>query len=291
MFENFWSSLKSSIAQKPNDYILTGLPRSGTTLTCKILTEQDNIVALNEPIKWKGIGSKNQGVDLIKKSFKDFRRSLHRTGMAPSRVRNGKITDNHFVRTLGSRDRVVKRETIHFNKNLDQNFKLFLKHNSTFTLLLEDLQKIYPCYAIVRNPLAVLGSWNSVTVPVSRGEMRHLDAMDPVLASRLSQAGSVTDRQIIILDYYFTQYIRLPSENVIKYEELISSQGQKLSKLTGSSVKYKSLLASKNVSSIYDIEKLKRLAEVLIHSDGSFWKFYEKEQIHTLLIQYSSDHI
>ena len=38
-----------------NNIVLTGIPRSGTTLTCHLLNKVPNVVALFEPMLWGGV--------------------------------------------------------------------------------------------------------------------------------------------------------------------------------------------------------------------------------------------
>ena len=271
-----------------NDVVLTGLPRSGTTLTTKILSEQPNTVALNEPIRFNLANTKTETLKLTKRSFFYFRRSLLKDGIATARTVNGKITDNHYKRTEanGTRKKIIARSDVVFEKELDKDFKLIIKHNSVFTLLQDELLNLYPYYAVLRNPLSVLGSLNSVNIPASRGAIRHLHKLKPGLEEMLKKKESLIDRQIFILDIYFSQFKKLDENRIIKYEDIIESQGGILSKITGESVKIKQQLYNTNVSAIYKPEKMLKMGERLLKSEGSFWHFYSRESVETLQTEY-----
>lgn len=276
-----------------NDIVLTGLPRSGTTLATKILSDQENVIALNEPIQWKskktgGIKNRESAVKLTKASYASFRRSLLNNGTAVARVKDGKLTDNHYERTEGKRRKVINREVVSFDKPLSKDFKLILKHNSVFTLLLSELNAIYEYYAIIRNPLAVLGSWNSVNVPVSRGVMRHLEVLDPDLLTRLNSVQDVLAKQLIIMDYYFSQYSQLKEEQIIRYEDVIAKEGAILSGITKQNIVYNASLENKNVSVIYNPADMIAMGEQLLASDGAYWSFYSKSDVESVMDDYKA---
>ncbi len=286
MLKSLLKILKPPGRKNQNDYILTGLPRAGTTLACKILSEQANVIALNEPIQWKGMTSTHDGLTLTRHAFTSFRNSLLLNGTAPSRVRDGQLTDNHFARNQGERQRVISREVIQFDKTLDHDFMLFIKHNSIFTLLLQQLSSEYKCYAIIRNPLAVLGSWNSVDVPVSRGMMRHLEILNPDLQKNINALNTLAERQMAILDFYFKQYLSLPSENIFRYEDIIDSQARELERIIQSPIISSEPLFSQNISTVYQRDKILSMGEALLKSDLSYRPFYTQESIEQLLAAY-----
>jgi hypothetical protein len=271
-----------------NDIILTGLPRSGTTLTTKILSDQPETVALNEPIRFNQVETRPDTLKLTKRSFFRFRRSLRRNGVATARTVNGKITDNHYKRTEanGTRKKLITRSNVVFEKELSKDFKLIIKHNSVFTLLQDELMRLFPYYAVIRNPLAVLGSLNSVDTPASRGNIRHLHKLNPGLKDELDKKKTLTDRQLFILDIYFRQYKKLEESQIIRYEDIIESQGDVLSRVIGKRVHTKQELRNNNVSTIYKPVEMLKVGESLLKSEGSYWHFYSREAVENILAEY-----
>lgn len=267
----------------PNAYVLTGLPRAGTTLTCKLLSEQANVIGLNEPIAWRGLRSHEEGVSRLEEGLAQFRHTLLTEGKAPVRGKDGKVTDNHFERTAGERKRVIRRAEVHFDKPLGQDFKLFVKHNSVFTQLLPSLVQRYPCFAIVRNPLAVLGSWSTVSVPVSRGTMRHLEVLNPEMQQQLDQIDGLLERQLFLLDFYFRRYAALRPEQVIRYESIIQTQGHCLEPLISQPYEAVTKLRSKNVGTVYDRAQMLRMGEALLKEEAHHcWVFYQRAEVEAL---------
>ena len=84
--------------------------------------------------------------------------------IAPSKHILGGVPDNHFGTARipgGLRLERAKRGWVQVRKPLSPDFNLAMKHPAAFTALLPELATRISCYAIVRNPLAALASWNS----------------------------------------------------------------------------------------------------------------------------------
>ena len=152
-----------------NNIILTGIPRSGTTLACLLLSQIPNVVALNEPMKTGAYRSYQEALDAVPEYFEMTRKSILSKGTAIARVKGGEMTDNHFSNDKNARKNLLRKEEVLIEKDLKPDFKLAIKHNALFTILLDDLQKNFSVFAIIRNPISILGSWNSVNIPVSKG--------------------------------------------------------------------------------------------------------------------------
>ncbi len=274
----------------PKNIILTGLPRSGTTLSCHLLNQLPNVVALHEPMDIKKLGQGRDGATLIaavQEFFHKNRASILSTGAARSKHDGGVIPDNPFSSEQlpnGNRRSLVSRGTIQIDKPLTDDFLLVIKHPMAFTAALEQLQEHFPSYAIVRNPLATLASWNSVAVPVADGHAPAAEQLDLRLREELARLTDKTDRQLHLLSWCFEKYGRLlPRSSVIRYEEIIGTGGGALYPITPQAIKLNQPLASKNLNSLYDREGMLRLGEKLLASDGAYWDFYSRESVIALV--------
>jgi hypothetical protein len=266
-----------------NDIILTGVPRSGTTLACLLLSKLPEVVALNEPMRTATYRSYAEALAGVPDFFSATRTSVLERGVATARAVNGKMTDNHFAEVKGKRTKLVTKQEIRINKPLSASFRLAVKHNALFTILQDDLIGSYPVFAFIRNPLAVLASWNSLDIPTSRGEVRALDLLMPATGKALRSSGSLAERQLFILDWYFRRYQDLPARSVIKYEDIVASNGRALSVIDGGAEQLKEDLSGRNRSKVYDWSKMKPLAEMLLASENACWAFYERSEVKALL--------
>lgn len=281
--------------QNYKNIILTGLPRSGTTLTCYLLNSLPNVVALHEPMDVNKLGKLKRAADrvnAVKKFFDEQRRSLLTRSVAVSKVINGKVPDNHIGEDRdsdGYRRSAVTGRMLQLDKRLTSDFILAVKHPSAFTAMLSELVSEFTCYAVIRNPLSVLSSWNSVEFPVTKGHAPAAEQIDSALTRKLAVVPDVHQRQIVLLSWFFEQYKNyLSSDRILRYEEIIASNGRVLEgigKFSGV-ISISKKLESKNYNKLYSAVAVEQLAGLLLASDGAFWDFYSREDITNVAANY-----
>ncbi len=282
----FGKMIPSSKIDSPGDnIILTGIPRSGTTVACRLLCEYSQTIALNEPLVGGLFETPLAAHENIAKQFHVFRNSLLQNGSALARTHEGKITDNAFGPGTGKRDRVVERTTITFDKKLEPNFTLVLKHCAEFTLLLPEIKNNFPLFALIRNPLALLASWATVDVPVSRGKVLKSERLNPEFHNALNnQNDNLLERQLFILSWYFGQYTDLDENQIIRYEELVECPEKVLSGMAkGTLSKPLDSLTNKRSSLFNNQTAIHQISDALLKSEGHYWKYYSKEDVRKLL--------
>ncbi len=285
-----------------HNILLTGTPRGGTTLSCHLLNKLPDTVALHEPLQWQALSA---GADHavvcreIDTFIQETRGSLLQTGSAVSQQQNGRVPDNPvgdyplgaawiprrllavpLLRRFGLRSSRVSRAKISIAKSLGPDFTLCIKHTGPFTALLAELLETYRVHAIVRNPLAVLLSWNSIDFHLRDGHHPQAELLDPALASRLARITDRFERQTALLAWFFAQYeTLLPAEQIIRYEDIIASGGRALSTIIPEASQLHEPLASRNRSPLYDERLRDSLAEGLLKSSGPFWAFYSRDSV------------
>ena len=268
--------------------ILTGLPRSGTTLTCHLLNKLPNSVALHEPLIPLDLAGyeRLRLVEFILEYFSAQRRQILQTGTAVSKSFGGQVPDNPmagFDPITGKRIRVLDGRLVQIDKHLRPDFYLAIKQPAFFTAILKDLVAVdlLSCFALIRNPLSVLLSWNSVEMPVSRGRVPAAEAFAPELKSNLDQIENVYDRQIFLLDWFFQQYlVYLPPKQILFYEATINTAGRSLAVINPLAKELTETLYSKNNNNLYNTDLKQTLLEKLLSKNtGAFWNFYTEEQL------------
>lgn len=274
---------QGALPTNPGDVVLTGVPRSGTTLACRLLSELPDVVALNEPMERKDFKSPNSAVHRVAANFVENRASLHRNGTARARTSAGKVSDNAFSKNSGVRRRVVERTPVTFDKPLSPGFTLVIKQCAEFTLILPRLREIYPCFAMIRNPVSILGSWNSVGVPVSRGRVARSKQLNREFHMCLDDIQDLHERQLFILDWYFAQYADLSPKQVIRYEDLMATGGKALQVIRPQAAALNEPLENKNTSDLYDHDLIAGLGRRLLERDCRCWDFYRKDEVEAVL--------
>lgn len=300
-------------AQGRRDVVIAGIPRSGSTLACHLLNRFPDTVALHEPFSLSGfrrwpllpVGAE-QALAGIEAFFASARASLRERGEVVSKHANGQIPDNpigegggaaslrtvvrRLARRVGDgrvlrRGRVV-RGLVRVGKPLGDDFLLCVKHPSIVTGLLPRLLDRYPCFATVRNPVAVLGSWNSIEFAVSDGRSRAAERLDPQLRDRLDRCADRGERQLRLLDWYFERIASwLPPARILRYEDVVATGGTLLARIAGRATAVHKPLESRNRSPEYDSALVLELGERLLASPGAWADFYAPDSLERLLAE------
>lgn len=285
-------SLFGRRAQPPRgvDALLTGIPRSGTTLCCRLLNELPGVLALDEPLDPRRLIDAPDAVTLrgeVTRFIARTRRSVQLSGVAKTRHVRGKVPDNHVADEFdarGDRRRVTSKERVAVGRTLPRDFTLLVKHPATFTACLEALSPAFRVFAIIRNPLSILCSWNSVPFSLREGRAPAAERLAPDLAAALHRLTDVTDRQFRILDWYFDRYARyLPPCQILRYEDVIATRGRILAGVVPGAATLDEPLRSRNGSSLYERDAMMRLGERMLRSDGAWRRFYAPAAIENLL--------
>jgi hypothetical protein len=276
--------------RRERNIVLTGLGRSGTTLACHLLNKLPDAIALAEPIppgKFEHLMPDVEAVcDGIEHFYRRMRRMARTRGTVISKHVGGLVPDNTKAVVDGTRQRVAERGKITIGKEVKPGFYLAVKQPGLFTALLPTLVQRFPCYAIVRNPLAKLASGS--TLAGRKGDRPKPPAglrYNPDLAARLEGAGSdPIRRNLVRLDYNFGRYAEyLPHAHVVRYEEIVRSGGKALDVAVPSANLLDEPLELRNLNPLYDRDEMLRIGERLLASEGSYWLYYSKEDVEALL--------
>jgi hypothetical protein len=271
------------------DIILTGIARSGTTLTCFLLNKLPQAVALHEPMnpaELAELGYPDEYLERVADFFAAQRTSLLEAGTAVSKARDGRVPENPFGVATGEsglRASTVGGEQVRFGKDLRPGFRLAVKHPNVFTATLPTLLTRFPCFAVIRNPLAVLLSWQTIQAPVNRGHLPYGEAFDPELKAALAAEPDRLARQLRILRWYFSRYASmLPRHHVLRYEEIVASGGAALAVIDPDAASLREPLESRNRSALYDAAMVNDLAARLLEDDGIYAPFYARTAVESL---------
>jgi hypothetical protein len=272
-----------------NNVLITGTPRSGTTLTCHLLNKLPDTVALHEPMRVKAFESlsRDEICEEIRRFCDEQRSSLRLHQRAISKNVGGVVPDNPFGEGRsadGLRKRLASKGEIVVDKPLSPDFMLVIKHNSAFMAVLETLATRFPIYGVIRNPLATLASWNSVEISASSGYARAAERLDPDLKARLAVIHDDLDRQICLLDWFHGQIRRhLPDNAILRYESVVATGGRVLSKVNPHAEHLRGPMESRNTNKLYDVAAMRKIGERLLATDGAFWEWYTRDSVVALL--------
>ncbi len=272
------------------DILLTGIPRSGTTLTCSLLNRLPDVLALIEPMDMRRLiaaGSDADRMRCIADYLAEVRDDAAERGIAPRKILEGDGTNTFSASAHEKRgSAIIGNETGPLERSLPPDFTLVVKHPNAFAALLPSLAQRFKCFALVRNPLSVIASWSSLDHPLRDGHAPMAEQFDPALAARLRQETGPLERQLALLDWYFDRFRRvLPTDHVLRYEDVIATSGAALAVIAASATTLPERpgldLRSQNVSQLYtDRSVITRAADRLLQ-DGSqhCWSLYDHNSV------------
>ena len=275
------AAMKSTMSRT---WLLSGVPRSGTSLCCRLAGELPDTVALSEPIRRKAFGGMDtrQGACARIGDFADQARAQILAERRASSVQvDGRLDDNRTAsRQTDAGLRRLRSEwgEIAIDKPLSADFTLLIKHNALFAALLPGLTKSFSCLALVRNPLLVLASWQTVDLPVHRGRIPAGEELDRDLHQALEREPEMLGRQLIVLDWFFGQFhAYVDPQDILRYEDVVESGGRALFRRLGHAGAQPAALMSRNDSALYDDAMIDTLLARLLDTGGHWTRFYSRE--------------
>jgi hypothetical protein len=262
--------------------LLTGVPRSGTTLCCHLLNQYQNTVALHEPISTGAFdGNRQDAIQSIMQFCLYAREQIRSEKAIVTKQHDGSLPTNPVSDDGGAlRKEVVKLGVLEIDKDLSNEFTLLVKHNALFSALLEELTEAFAVYAVVRNPLAVLVSWQTVDLPVHSGHVPMGEKFDAKLTSLLAAKSNVLDRQLVLLSWFFQRYDKLidPSR-IIRYEDVIASNGRCLRVIAKRPIQGQVRLDAQTGVNRISPDQLMALRNALLSGDNVAEPFYSDLEI------------
>lgn len=269
-----------------NNLALTGVPRGGTTLACRILGDASQTLALFEPMPVEQLSvDPAVACDQIERYFAQVRQQALRDARAPSRHQAGRVPDNPYGDAAPGQARpgLTTLGEIAVDKPLAPDFRLVIKHNAAFLALAPELARRMPMLGVVRNPLAVLASWHSVDLPVSHGRLPAGERLHPALAASLATQPDVLLRQVLILDWCFQRLQQsIAPSHLLRYEDIVSTGGRALLQAAGLPSESFAKLANRNVNAQYNPALASTLHNALRAHGGASWAPYSAAEIDAL---------
>lgn len=276
--------------ENSNTLLLTGLPRAGTTLSCNILNSHSNVLALHEPMvpaRFNPEAGRVAAVDYIQQFVSETRAQVMREGCAVSQLKDGQVPENPVASgEAGQRLRQPQTSLGLLDvseRNLQEDFTLVVKHNALFTALLPELQESFSVFAIVRNPLAVLASWNSVALPINQGYIPAGEMFAPDLRHQLVQTPDVVTRQLHILEWFCANFVSHLSGRLLRYEDFVADP-RTVGRSLGLPTPYAGdIQARQSRNQGYDIALMELLYQRLIGFGDAIWVLYSRDQVTELI--------
>ncbi len=213
------------------DLIITGVPRSGTTLAAAIIDQAPDALCLSEPDShvdlMREAANPDDFVAGLCREFATVRRTILAGGSVLDRRRaDGAPVTNYFSDPLpdGRREAVFATRDVS-RSGLSADFVLGVKHNALYAAVLPEIVRSgrFRVVAIVRDPIAVLMSLRTLDLPISRGRLPAAERFWPAMAALGRADLDLTDKQLRICDLLLHRFGQLADRiAVIPYEVFIT---------------------------------------------------------------------
>ena len=265
--------------KRKNTVILTGVPRSGTSLLTKLTSQHPNTLCLSEPTWIKKIRFDGQSIkqfaNALEEKISSIREEIKKGNPIEITVKKGtkKLPDNYYLR---KRENISNlKDTISINVEHSEDLLIFVKANTIFTAALSEILKNdnWRVFGMIRNPLYVLMSWRSLNIPVSQGKIKIGELYSNYLRQAVLEKNLLI-RQIKILDWFYKKYHE-QNVNIIRYEQLIEQPQASLSKIINNSHLQIKLQSSNTPQRYHNSESDKIIKKLKLFSHYAK-KFYPK---------------
>jgi hypothetical protein len=231
--------------------IVTGIPRSGTSLLTTLIDSTPNAVGLHEPYwqaEWAS-QNKNKGasafVEYLIQNFSSTRQKLlNGHTVHDRRDAAGNSVTNYYVRNDdGTVNETFKLRPIN-PKSINDDFVLAMKHCGLYLGVLDEIAKSnqFAIIAIIRKKEDVLKSWRSLpNIPPNRGRLPGAEVYCPKIREIVSRNISTEYKQELIYDYAYEKITKTETIEVVFYEEMVRNKKLETDKLRHLNIDYSAI--------------------------------------------------
>ncbi len=244
--------------------LITGIPRSGTTLAAAMLDGLENSVCFSEP-QWQ-VDWLEQQIDrkeYAQKVLDDFthiRKKIRNNEIIQDRRNeDGRSLTNYF-----NRQRTTQYVLKAMDKDLEPGYLLATKHNAHYSAILDILSYAeIPILVIIRHPVPTILSWLSLNLPISGGRLPAGERLSHEIKMIVESSEDILVKQVLIFDEFCKQYKRCQQHiHLLTYEEIVSDN-QVFSKLFGRANIAPILIKNANQNPAYEHHLAEKIKAVI----------------------------
>jgi len=205
-----------------NTFVITGIPRSGTTLLCNLVNKVSNVVCFNE------VGPAYD-VPKLPSFFINMRNRILNGMLVPMDVdSSGELITDTQVQTDHSHEL--------YRIDVDSSKQMFLgsKINYPYLSQIQVIKEFgYDIFAVVRDPVYAIASWNRHRRNINEAHVMPEDWADGRSWLRYSQtpfrANDMYGRQAEVWNMQAGMILRnIEWDRILKYEDLVDQTSYRL---------------------------------------------------------------
>ncbi len=273
------------MATPAKNILISGIPRSGTTLITATLHDVPNCVALGEPEDLKRLHQRSSSPEDYAQRIAQYLATTRAKIFAGEPIALNfdkgalRVSSNYFKRTTTESGYQAERnyelrETV--VPVQDAAFTLCLKNNAQFASCLESLVALDDVLVVgvVREPLACLFSWRSLRMPISSGKLPAGERFARELR-KIAKLEDVLLAQVKILDWFFGVFYRLRERiRLLRYEDFVAHPELLRELVAVPSEHVFPAYQSMNRRAEYNLEEEEKMKEYLLRHTEYVHHFY-----------------
>lgn len=160
---------------KRRDFLITGVPRSGTSYICQLLDQQRNWLVINEPAEIFGLLDQRPDASGLALLHRQLREQIYRGEPVANKVENGRVVSDTALRD--------ERQLYHPPLQ-GSDFWLGSKNTLAYMAALKRIRGLgWPVLASVRHPLDTLASWRNTFSHLREAQVTQLPVANPAFAA------------------------------------------------------------------------------------------------------------
>jgi hypothetical protein len=219
------------LASAMPDLIITGIPRSGTSLAAAIIDRGRDALCLSEPGHhgelMRAARNSTDFVTRLGQEFSAVRRTILAGGaVLDRRNADGSAVTNYFADSEPGRPREPAGDWRAVSRpGLSRDFTLGIKHNALYAAALPEIvqRRLFRVVAIIRDPVAVLTSWRSLNLPVSAGRLPAAERFWPEMAALTWSEMDLVEKQIRMIDLFCCRFAEWATASIVSYEMFVAA--------------------------------------------------------------------
>lgn len=226
------------VVPKSHDFILTGLPRSGTSLLCNLLHQSPNTIVVNEPREVFAALSDNLSCTELSLFYRVLRAKISSAIAIENKLdENGLVVEDTTTRDAYSQyiPKITKNSFALGTKNP-------LAYITRLRILCDALPHV-PKVVMIRHPLDVLNSWERSfphlrdidlsVIPFASQSDTLLDGFQREQLSIIADERNLSVRRALFFNYLSALIERDEDKvTVIRYEDLVTRPQQTIAEIT-----------------------------------------------------------
>jgi hypothetical protein len=200
-------------------------------LAAAIIDQAPNSLCLSEPDQhvdlMREAATAEDFVARLSQEFDTIRRTILTGGSVPDRRRaDGAPITNYFSDPLPNGCRETTFTICNVTRpGLSKDFVLGVKHNALYSAVLPEIvaSARFRVVALIRDPVALVMSWRSLDLPISRGRLPAGERFWPELGALCRAKLELVEKQIRICELLFNRFLQWAGQvAILRYEDLVT---------------------------------------------------------------------